>query len=150
MKKLIRTLWLMGLLPVAAAAWNPVTDVRDNWQWTFGKTAEAGLAVKLAGAGDLDRGDTATNALAGIASYRFFVFSYGGIMVNKNDSKPTDTFKIGLSLQEFFGWFKNPPTPEMAILKNVNVGPAIAMPVISRSHPVTLFLQANYQFGGNQ
>ena len=131
-----------------AFAWNPITDVRDNLIWTFGQKAEAGIAVKLAGAGDLEPGDTATSALAGIADYRFLSFSYGGIVVNKNDAKPTDTFKIGFRLTSFFDLFKNPPTPQMTFLRDVNIGPALSCPVISRTHPVTLFLEANYAFGG--
>jgi hypothetical protein len=131
-----------------AFAWNPLTDVRDNLIWTFGKTADAGIAVKVAGAGDLEPGDTATSALAGIADYRFLTISYGGIRVNKNDAKVTDTFKTGLRLTSFFDLFKNPPTQEMSFMKNINIGPAISVPIISRTHPVTLFLEANYQFGG--
>jgi len=137
---------VMGLLQ-SAHAWNPITDVRDNLQWTFGKKAEAGLAVKLAGAGNLESGDTATSALAGIADYRFLTFSYGGIKVNNNDAKVTDTFKVGFRITSFFDLFKNPPTQEMAFMRNLNVGPAISSPIISRSHPVTLFFDVNYQFG---
>jgi hypothetical protein len=144
---IVAAMFLMGIRQ--AFAWNPIADVRDNLLWTFGKTAEAGIAVKLAGAGDLQPGDTATSALAGIADYRFLTFSYGGIVVNRADAKPTDTFKIGFRLTSFFDLFKNPPTPQMTFLRDVNVGPAISSPIISRTHPVTLFLEANYQFGGS-
>lgn len=140
----------LALGPLTPAfAWNPITDVRDNLQWTFGKKAELGIAVKLAGAGDLDKGDTATSALAGIADYRFLAFSYGGIVVNKGSGEKTDTFKIGLRATSFFDWFKNAPTPEMAFMRNLNLGPALSMPVIARSHPVALFFDVNYQFGGS-
>jgi len=134
-------------LTSACWGWNPITDVRDNLQWTFGKKAETGVAVKIAGAGDLEKGDTATSALAGIADYRFLALSYGGIVVNRGDAHPTDTFKLGFKLTSFFDLFKNPPTAEMEFMRNINIGPAMSMPVISRTHPVTWFLQANYEFG---
>lgn len=147
--KLLLVLAVCSLWPNRPVfAWNPLTDVRDNLQWTFGKKVEAGLAVKLAGAGDLERGDTATSALAGIFDYRFLAFSYGGIRVNKNDANVTDTAKLGYKVTSFFDWFKNPPTPEMAWMRNLNIGPALSMPIIARKHPVTLFLDINYQFGG--
>ena len=147
---LIIALAVMAVLAAmqAAFAWNPLTDLRDNVVWQFGKQAEAGLAVKLAGAGDLEPGDTATSVLAGIADYRFLTLSYGGIKVNKNDTKITDTAKIGFRITSFFDLFKNPPTAEMAFLRNLNVGPALSMPIISRTHPVTLFFDVNYAFGG--
>ena len=130
--------------------WNPVTDLRDNLVWTFGKSAEAGVAVKLAGAGNLENGDTATSALAGIADYRFLTFSYGGIMTNTNDSKTTDTFKVGLRVTKFFDLFTNKPTAEMEWMRNINIGPALSSPVFARSHPVTLFFDINYSFGGSK
>lgn len=151
MKRL--ALCVMGLIlvgPGFAYAWNPLIDLRDNLQWTFGKKAETGIAVKIGGAGDLEKGDTATSALAGIFDYHFLSAAYGGIKVNKNDAKVTDSFKIGLQLTSFFDLFKNPPTAEMAFMRNINVGPVMSMPVISRSHPVTWFLEGNYAFGGSK
>lgn len=149
MKKLPVFLAVFLMWPVRPAfAWNPVTDVRDNLKWTFGQKAEAGIAVKIGGAGDLERGDTATSMLAGIADYRFLAFSYGGIRVNTNDAKVTDSFKVGYKITSFFDLFKNPPTPEMAWMRNVNFGPVMSMPVIARKHPITWFLEANYSFGG--
>lgn len=143
-------IFALGLLSSAcpkAHAFNPLMDVRDNLVWTFGKKVEIGEAVKLAGAGNLDAGDTATSALAGIADYRFMTLSYGGIKVNRQDAQVTDTFKLGLRLTSFFDLFKNPPTAEMAFMRDLNVGPALSCPVIARSHPVTLFLDLNYTFG---
>ena len=132
MKKLIAAAAFLTLWGATNAfAWNPITDVRDNLQWTFGQKAEVGEAVKLAGAGDLDRGDTATSFLAGIADYRFLTFSYGGIRVNRNDAIVTDTFKTGFRLTSFFDLFKNQPTPEMTFMRNLNIGPALSMPVIA-------------------
>jgi hypothetical protein len=132
-----------------AFAWNPVTDVRENVKWTFGKAAEIGTAVKLAGPGELKAGQTATSVLAGVADYRWFSFSIGGTRVNQNDANFTDTAKIGLRLNSFFDWFTNPVTPEMAFLKNLNVGPSYAMSMFSEPHVGTLFLDINYRFGGS-
>lgn len=149
MKKLLVLLAGLLLWPLRpAAAFNLVTDLRDNIQWTFGRQAEVGTAVKLFGAGDLKAGETATSLLAGVADYRWFTFSVGGTRVNQNDANFTDTAKLGLKLTDFLGWFKNPPTPEMAFLKNLNVGPSYAMSMFSSPHTGTLFLDINYQFGG--
>lgn len=147
MKKLIRILWILGLLPVAAAAWNPITDVRDNVQWTFGKTAEVGTAIKLAGGTDMEVGTTATSMLAGIFDYRWISFSYGGTRVNKNAENFTDTAKVGLQLTKFFDWFKNPTTPEMAFMRNLNIGPSFSMPIWDTPRVGTVFLDVNYRFG---
>lgn len=144
MKKIIALTLLSG----TAFAFNPVTDVRDNLKWTLGKTAEAGTAIKLAGAGDLDNGDTTTSVLAGVFDYRWFTFSYGGTKINRANQDFTDTAKIGLRLTSFFDFFKNPPTPEMGFLRNVNIGPSFASPIFSSNRAGTLFLDFNYQFGG--
>ena len=149
MKRLISVSALILSIPWHCWAWNPITDIRDNLQWKFGQAAEAGIAVKLTGAGDLEPGDTATSALFSIADYRFLTFSYGGIRTNKEDAKTTDTFKVGLRVTKFFDFFANKPTLEMEWMRNLNVGPAISSPIIARSHPVTLFIEANYLFGGN-
>lgn len=131
-----------------AFAWNPVTDIRDNVVWTFGKTAEIGTAIKLGGAGDLETGDTTTSFLAGIAEYRFLALSYGGTRINKDRAEMTDTCKVGIRLAPILGWFKNPPTPEMAMLKNINVGPSLAFPIFSNPHTATWFFDFNYEFNG--
>lgn len=152
-KKIAVPLFVMGVIALLvslcpkAHAFNPLTDLRENVVWTFGKTAEVGEAVKLCGAGDLKAGETATSMLAGIADYRFLSLSYGGTRTNRNDTNFTDTAKIGLRLNSFFGWFKNPPTPEMAFLQNINVGPSFAMSLFSSPHAGTLFLDVNYTFG---
>jgi hypothetical protein len=148
MKKLLLLLAVLLLWPNRPVfAWNPLTDVRDNLIWTFGKTAEVGEAVKLCGAGDLKPGETATSMLAGIADYRFLSFSYGGTRVNKADTNFTDTAKIGLRLTSFFDLFKNPPTAEMAWMRNLNIGPSYAMSLFNSPHAGTLFLDINFTFG---
>jgi hypothetical protein len=128
-------------------AFNPITDFRDNLQWTFGQSAEVGEALKLWGDGDLENGETTSSLLASIAQYRFMVFSYGGTRTNKNDANFTDTAKFGFRLTSFFDLFKNPPTAEMAWMRDLNIGPSIAVPLISKDHPVALFLDINFQFG---
>lgn len=145
MKKLLFALCLS--LSARVYAWNPITDVRDNVVWTFGKTAEVGEAVKIAGGGDLANGETTTSVLAGIADYRWFCLSYGGTRVNHTDQNFTDTAKVGIRLNAFFNWFKNPTTPEMEFLKNLNVGPSYSMSLFSSPHVGTLFLDINYRFG---
>lgn len=151
-----RMLWFLiiaGMFAIgfiqSAFAWNPLTDIRENTIWTFGKTAEVGEAVKLFGAGNLEPGDTATSMLAGIADYRFLSLSYGGTRINQNDASFTDTAKLGFRLTSFFDLFKNSPTPAMEWMRDLNVGPSVAVPLISRSHPVAVFLDVNYVFGGN-
>jgi hypothetical protein len=44
-------------------------------------------------------------------------------------------------------WFSHSPTPEMELFRNVNIGPSIAMPVIAKTHPVTIIIDCNYRFG---
>ena len=130
-------------------AWNPITDIRENIEWTIGKEAQVGTAIKIGGAGDLDSGETTTSLLAGIANYRFMTFSYGGTRINKANSNFTDTAKLGLRLTKFFDWFKNPPTPEMELLRNVNIGPSYSIPLLSSPRNGALFLDLNYTFGGS-
>lgn len=128
-------------------AFNPVTDIRDHTVWTFGKAAEIGTAVKFAGGGELKSGETASSFLAGIAEYRFLALSYGGTRVNKSNADLIDTAKIGLRLNAFLDWFKNAPTPEMALLRNINIGPSVAMPLLSSPHVAVWLMDINYQFG---
>lgn len=149
--KSLVALLLIGVLQLScipAQAFNPVTDFQGNWVWTLGKQAEVGTAIKLWGDGDLDNGDTTTSLLAGIGEYRALVASYGVTRTDKAGANPTDTFKLGLKATYFFDWFKNPPTAEMAWMRNINAGPSIAMPLIGKNHPVALFFDLNYQFGG--
>jgi hypothetical protein len=150
--KLYMMALMFGLftIPQNAHAWNPITDIRDNVVWTFGKTAEVGEAVKLGGAGTIKNGETTTSMMAGIADYRFLTFSYGGTIVNREDSNFTDSAKIGFKVISFLGWFKNAPTDEMSLLKNVNIGPAFSMPLFRSPHAGTIFLDVNYTFGASK
>lgn len=151
MKRMLVIAGFLMMLPLRpAAAFNLIDDVREKLVWTVGQNAQIGTAVKLAGSGDLEVGETATSFLAGIAEYRFLVFSYGGTRVNRRDADFTDTAKVGFRLNTFFGLFKNPPTSEMAFLQNVNIGPSFAFNMISSPHTGTLFLDLNYEFGGSK
>ena len=149
MRYLKNALLAVSLLSGSALAFNPLTDIQEKTVWTFGKTAEVGTAVKLGGGGNLDRGATTSSFLAGIAEYRFLALSYGGTRVNSNDATLTDTAKLGIRLGPILGWFKNAPTPEMSILKNLNIGPSFAMSLLSSPHQGTWFFDLNYQFGGS-
>lgn len=150
MKKLMVLLSLLFFSGSAAYCWNPITDIRENVIWTFGQQAEVGTAVKLAGNGDLEVGETATSVLAGIADYRFLSIAYGGTRVNRSDANFTDTGKIGLRMTSFFDLFKHPPTPEMAWMRNLNIGPSYAISLFNSPHAGTLFLDVNFVFGGSK
>lgn len=148
--KLYNPLWLfivIGMLAIAcvqrAFAFNLITDVRDNTFWKLGQVAQAGEGYNFT-AKEWD-----ASALAEVAEYRFLSFSYGGTQVDANSSKATDTFKVGLLSNFFFALFKNPVTPQMSWLQNLNVGPSYAIPVFSGStgHKGTLLADINYKFG---
>lgn len=153
MKKLIRVLWLMGLLPVAAAAWNPITDVQQNLVWTLGEEAALGTAYKIAGSGPIAIGKRGDSAMLGIFDYRFIKLSYGAISDPDNGSKIGDGLKTGLMLNYFLGWFKSPQTPAMQMLQNINIGPALSFPLLTESRPLkypSIWVECNYKFGGNK
>jgi hypothetical protein len=150
MKRLLAVLAVLCMCPLKpAAAWNPFIDVRDNLVWTFGKTGSLGEAIKVTGSDSVGKdGSTYTSFLAGVADYRFLTFKYGLTYLNKQDnSKGTDTAKVGLKLTSFFAFFKNPPTPEMAFLQNIDVGPSFAMSLLNSPHVGTVLVDANYVFG---
>lgn len=152
MKKL-STIGLCAVILLAAKvsfAWNPITDVRDNLVWTFGKAGSMGEAIKVGGSDGVGKdGSTYTSLLAGVADYRFLTFKYGVTYINQDTTKPTDTAKIGLKLTSFFAYFKNPITPEMAWLQNVDVGPSFAMSLLNNPHVGTVLIDANYVFGSS-
>lgn len=151
MKKLILLVAVFLMWPNRPVfAWNPVTDLRENVIWTFGKAADIGTAVKLTGSDtQMKDGETATSMLAGIADYRFLTLSYGGTQTNKAGTTMTDTMKVGLRLTSFFDLFTHPTTPEMAWMKNINVGPSLSLPLFSTPRVGILLLDANYRFGGS-
>lgn len=151
MKRLLLVFGLLMLGPKWAMAWNPITDITEQTIWRFGKSAEIGTAVKLTGSdGEMKDGETATSMLADIADYRFLSLSFGGTQVNKAGTTMTDTLKIGFRLTSFFDLFKNPTTPEMAFMKNINLGPSFAMSLFNSPHVGTLLFDLNYRWGGQQ
>lgn len=132
---------LLSCLP-RAHAFNPITDIRDNLVWTFGKDAQAGRGY------DFSAKKWDDSALAEICTYRFLSLSYGVTFLDTNSSG-TDTLKLGILSNFFFGLFKNQPTPAMAWMENLNIGPSFAIPVFSGStgHKGVLLLDMNYRFG---
>jgi hypothetical protein len=145
MKKLMLSLALiLTLIPWRpAAAFNPVKDVLQNTTFPIGQVASAGTAVNL------KNGETSTSMLAEVADYRMFALSWGGTRVNQNDANFTDTLKIGFKLNWLISQFTQPLPPTAAFLKNINVGPSIASPVLSGPRQVNYFFDINYTFGGN-
>lgn len=148
--KLRLPVWILVVVAIGiiamiqpAHAWNPVTDVRDNVVWKFGQSAQAGSGYDFAGK------HWDTSALAEIAEYRFLSLSYGATWLDANSNKATDTIKIGFLSSFFFSMFTNKPTPEMAWMMNLNVGPSIACPVFSGStgHKGVFLFDINYKFG---
>ena len=132
------------LLGTQAFAWNPVTDIRNNVVWTFGKAADGGSGY------DFSAKKWRASALAEIVEYRFLAASYGATFFNERTPEAVDTFKVGLLSNFFFNLFINKPTPEMAWMQNLNVGPSYAIPVFSgeTGHKGVFLLDINYRFGG--
>lgn len=120
-------------------AFNLITDVEQQTQWTVGQQASAGTAINLR------NGELAASALAGIASYRMFSIWYGGTFVNSSDHSMTDTAKVGLNLGYFLKNFTNQPP---ALISNLVIGPSFAMSLISTPRVGTPFFDVNYSFGG--
>ena len=142
--RLIKVAVVLTLLSGSALAFNPLTDIRDNLTWTFGQAAQAGEGF------DFAAGKWRTSALAEVAEYRMFAFSYGATFFSERNPQATDTFKVGLLSNFFFKMFTNKPTPEMQWMESLNVGPAYAIPVFSgeTGHKGVFLLDFNYRFGG--
>lgn len=89
--------------------------------------------------------------MLGIFDYRFLKMSYGAISDPDNGEKIGDGLKTGLMLNYFLGWFKSPQTPAMQLLQNVNIGPAISVPLLTGSKPFkypSIWVEVNYKFSG--
>lgn len=133
---------LISLGPLRpAAAFNLITDIRQNTQWTLGNVAAAGTSINLR------NGQYDASEFAQIASYRFLSAWYGGIEVPQGDNtvKLTDSFKIGLNLSYFGQYFTNKPP---ALLNNLVIGPAASYNIATTPRVFTPFVDINYQFGG--
>lgn len=145
LKKVVLVLLAVGLacFPKKAHAFNLINDIKTNVQWKFGQAAQAGEGYDFTS----DKWDS--SALAEIAEYRFLSFSYGATFLDSSSSKATDTFKMGVLSSFFFNWFVNKPTPEMAWMQNLNIGPSFAVPVFSggTGHKGVFLLDCNYKFG---
>jgi len=123
-----------------AHAFNLITDVQTQTQWTLGQIAAAGTSV------DLKNGQYDASEFAQIANYRMLSGWYGGIEIPQGDGtvKLKDSAKLGLNLNYFFKGFVNQPP---ALLANLVIGPAIATNLVSSPRVVQYFVDINYQFG---
>lgn len=123
-----------------AAAFNLITDIEQNTQWTIGDVAAAGTSINLR------NGQYDASEFAQIASYRFLSVWYGGIEVPQGDNtvKLTDSAKIGLNFSYFAQYFTNKPPK---ILNNLVIGPAASFNIATTPRTFTPFVDVNYQFG---
>jgi hypothetical protein len=154
----MKFLWIAvvaGILAIGATmqalAWNPVTDVQEKLVWTLGQEASLGTAYKVAGSGPVAIGKRGDSAMLGVFDYRFIKVSYGAIRDSESGEKVGDGLKTGLMLNYFLGWFKSPQTPTMQVLQNVNIGPAVSIPLFTESKPFkypSIWIEGNYKFGG--
>jgi hypothetical protein len=145
MKKKLLVLALFLMVPWRpAAAFNLVTDIQNNVVWTFGQSAQAGEGY------DFSAQKWDSSVLAEIAEYRFLSLSYGATFLDSSSNNATDTIKIGMLSSFFFKLFTHQPTPQMAWMENLNIGPSFAIPVFSGStgHRGVLLLDINYRFSG--
>lgn len=140
--KLIALISVFLLWPLRpAAAFNLITDIQTQTQWTLGQVASAGTSV------DLKNGQYDVSEFAEIANYRMLSGWYGGIEIPQGDGtvKLTDSAKIGLNLGYFLKSFVNQPP---MILQNLVVGPAIGFNLVSSPRTVHYFVDLNYRFSG--
>ena len=123
-----------------AFSFNLWTDIQQQTTFPIGQAASAGTAVNLR------TGSLSASALAELANYRMLSGWYGGTMLNPSDGKMTDTAKIGLNVGYFLTGFVNQPP---LILRNLVVGPSIAMSLISTPRVATYLFDFNFRFGGD-
>jgi hypothetical protein len=136
-----------GLLAIVLvlASWpaygfNLWTDIEQQTTFPIGQAASAGTAVNL------KSGNLSASALAELVNYRMFSGWYGGTLLDPANGGMTDTAKVGLNVGYFLTGFVNQPP---LILKNLVVGPCIAMSLISTPRVATYLFDFNYRFGGN-
>ncbi len=129
--------WVVGS---PAQAFNLITDIEQQTTFPIGQAASAGTAVNL------KNGNLSASALAELSNYRMFSAWYGGTMLNPSDGKMTDTAKIGLNVGYFLTGFVNQPP---LILRNLVVGPSVAMSLISTPRVATYLFDFNFRFGGD-
>lgn len=131
---------VMGLLQSGAHAFNLWTDIEQQTTFPIGQSASAGTAVNL------KDGSLSASALAELVDYRMFSGWYGGTMIDPSNGKMTDTAKIGLNVGYFLTGFVNKPP---MILRNLVVGPSVAVSFISTPRKATYLFDCNYRFGGD-
>jgi hypothetical protein len=127
-------------LTLPAHAFNLWHDIEQQTQWTLGENAAAGTSVNIR------NGQFDSSEFAGISSYRFLSFWYGGINIPQSDNtiKLTDAAKFGFNLNYFLTGFANQP-PQF--LQRLVIGPAIACSIITTPRVVNYFVDVNYVFG---
>lgn len=136
----LKVLLIAALLagPRWAFAFNLWTDIQQQTTFPIGQAASAGTAVNL------KTGNLSASALAELSNYRMFSLWYGGTMIDPANGQLTDTAKVGINVGYFLTGFVNEPP---LILRNLVVGPSIAMSLISTPRVVTYLFDANYKFG---
>jgi len=133
-------LFLLSTLALSANAFNLWTDIQQQTTFPIGQAASAGTAVNLRD------GSLSASALAELANYRMFSAWYGGTMLDPSNGKMTDTGKIGINVGYFLTGFINQPP---LILRNLVVGPAVAMSLISTPRKAAYLFDFNFRFGGD-
>lgn len=131
---------MISTLSLSVQAFNLWTDIQRETTFPIGQAASAGTAVNL------KTGSLSASALAELTNYRMLSGWYGGTMLNPSDGKMTDTAKIGLNVGYFLTGFVNQPP---LILRNLVVGPSIAMSLISTPRVATYLFDFNFRFGGD-
>ncbi len=134
---------VIALCKANAFAFNLITDVEQQTNWTLGQVAAAGTSVNLR------NGQYDPSEFAQIANYRMLSLWYGGIEIPQGDGtiKLTDSAKFGFNLGYFLSNFVNKPP---LILQNLVVGPAISTSLATTPRVVNYWVDINYQFSGSK
>jgi hypothetical protein len=127
-----------------AFAFNLITDIQQNLQWTLGNQASIGTSINLTD------GKLRYTQMAGVNEYRF-LSSWYGISEQKDSSGNAfdvqDCFKVGINISYFFSGFTNKP-PE--VISNLVIGPDVSTPLFSNfgsRQPIIPGFDVNYRFG---
>lgn len=131
----------LAMVVCKANAFNLITDVEQQTQWTFGQVAAAGTSINLR------NGQYDPSEFAQIANYRMLSLWYGGIEIPQGDGtiKLTDSAKMGFNLGYFLRNFVDKPP---LIFQNLVVGPAISTSLATTPRVVNYWVDINYQFSG--
>lgn len=153
MLKIIRVALLSVMvlsLPKLAQAFNLLTDIKEQTQWTLGSAVSAGTAVAMRHDDSLDvrAGQFIGSALAQVSNYRMLSFWAGGNFIpinNGSTMKAVETAKFGFNMGYLLKGFAHQP-PD--IIKNLVFGPSVSMPIWTSPHVVIPFFDVNYAFAG--